>query len=132
MTQQRESYTFIRVAKHQAERTHNPGKPANFGRKLEVPKRAWPRISEMKAKFGALGYMLVEDWEAKNFNGYNIDRKFIDQVEQQSQLMTSLENRLTDSERKEAELQAKIAELQAQLEGSKKTKTTKTTTDGNQ
>jgi hypothetical protein len=132
MTQIRESYTFIRVAKHQAERTHNPGKPANFGRKLEVPKRAWPRIAEMKAKFGALGYMLVEDWESKNFNGYNIDRKFIDQVEQQSQLMTSLENRLTDAERKEAELQARIAELQAQLEGSKKVRNQKQTTDGNQ
>jgi hypothetical protein len=76
--------------------------------------------------------MLVEDWEAKNFNGYNIDRKFIDQAEQQSQLMTSLENRLTDAERKEAELQARIAELQAQLEGSKKVRNQKQTTDGNQ
>lgn len=114
-----DNYTFIRVAKHQAERTHNPGKPANFGRKLEIPRRAWPKPAEMKAKFGALGYMLEEDWEAKNFSGYGIDQKFIDQGAQQNALLANLENRLTDFEQKEAELQAKIAELEAQLNLSK-------------
>ena len=125
-----ESYTFIRVAKHQAERTHNPGKPANFGRKLEIPRRAWPKIAEMKAKFGALGYMLEEDWEAKNFSGYGIDQKFIDQAETQNALLANLENRLTDAEIKEAELQAKIAELEAQLNSSKQSR--KQQQNGNQ
>lgn len=129
-TTNKESYTFIRVAKHQAERTHNPGKPANFGRKLEIPKRAWPKIAEMKAKFGALGYMLEEDWEAKNFSGYGIDQKFIDQAETQNALLANLENRLTDAEIKEAALQAKIAELEAQLNSSKQSR--KQQTNGNQ
>jgi hypothetical protein len=125
-----DNYTFIRVAKHQAERTHNPGKPANFGRKLEIPRRAWPKPAEMKAKFGALGYMLEEDWEAKNFSGYGIDQKFIDQGAQQNALLANLENRLTDAEQKEAELQAKIAELEAQLNSSKQSR--KQQTNGNQ
>ena len=129
-TTNKESYTFIRVAKHQAERTHNPGKPANFGRKLEIPRRAWPKIAEMKAKFGALGYMLEEDWEAKNFSGYGIDHKFIDQAETQNALLANLENRLTDAEIKEAALQAKIAELEAQLTKSKQSR--KQQTNGNQ
>ena len=129
-TTNKESYTFIRVAKHQAERTHNPGKPANFGRKLEIPKRAWPKIAEMKAKFGALGYMLEEDWEAKNFSGYGIDQKFIDQAETQNALLANLENRLTDAEQKEAALQAKIAELEAQLNSSKQSR--KQQQNGNQ
>ena len=129
-TTNKESYTFIRVAKHQAERTHNPGKPANFGRKLEIPRRAWPKIAEMKAKFGALGYMLEEDWEAKNFSGYGIDQKFIDQAETQNALLANLENRLTDAEIKEAALQAKIAELEAQLNSSKQSR--KQQTNGNQ
>jgi hypothetical protein len=125
-----DNYTFIRVAKHQAERTHNPGKPANFGRKLEIPRRAWPKPAEMKAKFGALGYMLEEDWEAKNFSGYGIDQKFIDQGAQQNALLANLENRLTDAEQKEAELQAKIAELEAQLNSSKQSR--KQQQNGNQ
>ena len=129
-TTNKESYTFIRVAKHQAERTHNPGKPANFGRKLEIPRRAWPKIAEMKAKFGALGYMLEEDWEAKNFSGYGIDQKFIDQAETQNALLANLENRLTDAEIKEAALQAKIAELEAQLNSSKQSR--KQQSNGNQ
>lgn len=129
-TTNKDSYTFIRVAKHQAERTHNPGKPANFGRKLEIPKRAWPKIAEMKAKFGALGYMLEEDWEAKNFSGYGIDQKFIDQAETQNALLANLENRLTDAEIKEAALQAKIAELEAQLTKSKQSR--KQQSNGNQ
>jgi len=129
-TTTRECYTFIRVAKHQAERTHNPGKPANFGRKLEIPKTAWPKIAEMKAKFGSLGYMLEEDWEAKNFSGYGIDQKFIDQAEQQNALLANLENRLTDAEQKEAALQAKIAELEAQLNSSKNSR--KQQQNGNQ
>jgi hypothetical protein len=125
-----DNYTFIRVAKHQAERTHNPGKPANFGRKLEIPRRAWPKPAEMKAKFGALGYMLEEDWDAKNFSGYGIDQKFIDQGAQQNALLANLENRLTDAEQKEAELQAKIAELEAQLNSSKQSR--KQQQNGNQ
>jgi hypothetical protein len=129
-TTNNDSYTFIRVAKHQAERTHNPGKPANFGRKLEIPRRAWPKIAEMKAKFGALGYMLEEDWEAKNFSGYGIDQKFIDQAETQNALLANLENRLTDAEIKEAALQAKIAELEAQLNSSKQSR--KQQQNGNQ
>lgn len=129
-TTNKDAYTFIRVAKHQAERTHNPGKPANFGRKLEIPKRAWPKIAEMKAKFGALGYMLEEDWEAKNFSGYGIDQKFIDQAETQNALLANLENRLTDAEIKEAALQAKIAELEAQLTKSKQSR--KQQENGNQ
>ena len=125
-----DNYVFIRVAKHQAERTHNPGKPANFGRKLEIPRRAWPKPAEMKAKFGALGYMLEEDWDAKNFSGYGIDQKFIDQGAQQNALLANLENRLTDAEQKEAELQAKIAELEAQLNSSKQSR--KQQQNGNQ
>jgi BMFP domain-containing protein YqiC len=45
-------------------------------------------------------------------------------------MLANLENRLTDAEQKEAELQAKIAELEAQLNSSKQSR--KQQTNGNQ
>lgn len=112
MTQTKRTVTAVRVALPLNRRYNSSDSLTNFGQEREFSFQA----AQNKAKLGAMGFILKDDYEAGIIAPYGIEQKYIKSGSSEAIVSTAIKTNEV-LQNKLAERDAEIAKLRAELAG---------------